>query len=426
MLRMSESRPMTERAHRFARMTGRNPDASHRAATPLELLFDLTFVVAFSQASGLLAHSLAEDHAVAGILSFFFAMFAICWAWINFTWFASAYDTDDWVYRVTTMVQMIGVIILALGLPDIFHSIEDGDHFDNDVVVAGYVIMRVAMVAQWLRAAKHDPERRRTALAFATWIGVTQIGWVALAIVELPNWVYFVITPIFFGLEMLVPVFAERKTSGTPWHAGHVAERYGLLTIIAIGEVIFGTITTVAALVEHESWSTDAALIAVAGVGLAFGLWWNYFIMPSSEFLTRFRSRSFGWGYGHMVIFASIAATGAGLHVVAYLVEHETKISTLGAILTVAVPVAIFSVALIALYSYLVGEFDVFHVALVAGVLALLALASVLAANGASLGLCLIIVTLAPAVVVVGYETVGHRNQSALVTRVLVDRSTRG
>ena len=105
---------------RLVRMRGRDLRERHRSATPLELLFDLAFVVAFGQAGNELAHLVAEGHIGPGILGFVFAMGATCWAWINFTWFASAYDTDDWAYRLTTMVQMVGVIILALGLPAMF------------------------------------------------------------------------------------------------------------------------------------------------------------------------------------------------------------------------------------------------------------------------------------------------------------------
>ena len=88
------------------------------------------------------------------------------WAWINFAWFASAYDTDDWMYRLTTMVQMVGVIVLALGLPRMFASLEHGEHVDNGVMVLGYVIMRVPMIAQWMRAARQDPDRREVCKIF--------------------------------------------------------------------------------------------------------------------------------------------------------------------------------------------------------------------------------------------------------------------
>ena len=128
------------------RMTGRDPGEAHRAATPLELLFDLTFVIAFGQAGDQLAHLLAAGEVAAGIGAFAFAMFAICWAWINFSWFASAYDTDDWFYRVTTMVQMVGVIVLALGLPELFASVDEGHGFAVGGLVAGYVVMRIALV----------------------------------------------------------------------------------------------------------------------------------------------------------------------------------------------------------------------------------------------------------------------------------------
>src|SRR5919112_82534 len=117
--------------HSRRRMGGRDPHEGHRQATPLELLFDLTFVVAFGIAADELAHFLAEDHVLAGLVGFGFATFAISWAWIQFSWFASAYDTDDWIFRLSTMVQMVGVLVLAMGLPRLFASIEHGGHLDN-------------------------------------------------------------------------------------------------------------------------------------------------------------------------------------------------------------------------------------------------------------------------------------------------------
>ena len=141
-------------APRSRRMTGRDPHEAHRAATPLELLFDLTFATSFGLAASEAALVLAGGHIIAGLVGFGFASFAICWAWINFSWFSSAYDTDDWLFRITTMVQMIGVLLLAAGVPRLFASIERTGRLDNSVMVLGYVIMRVALVFQWLRAAK--------------------------------------------------------------------------------------------------------------------------------------------------------------------------------------------------------------------------------------------------------------------------------
>jgi low temperature requirement protein LtrA len=124
-------------AHGLRPMSGRDPYKQHRVATPLELMYDLTFVVGFGVAGEQFAHLLAEGDFAAHLIGFGFAIFAVCWCWINFSWFASAYDTDDWAFRVATMVQMVGVIVLALGLPGVFHSIDEGHTIDNSVAVAG-------------------------------------------------------------------------------------------------------------------------------------------------------------------------------------------------------------------------------------------------------------------------------------------------
>ncbi len=125
-------------------MSGRDPHEENRVATPLELLFDLTFATCFSFAASQFAAELAEGRYAAALLGFGFASITICWAWGSFSWFSSAYDTDDWLFRLATMVQMIGVLVLAIGLPPMFASIERGQHLDNSVMVLGYVIMRVA------------------------------------------------------------------------------------------------------------------------------------------------------------------------------------------------------------------------------------------------------------------------------------------
>lgn len=412
-----EPRSDTGLSHRIARMTGRDPHEAHRAASPLELLFDLAFVVAISMASSQFAHLLAAGHVASALLGFAFAMYAICWAWINFSWFASAYDTDDWVYRLTTMVQIIGVVVFALGLPDLFHSLDEGNHLDNRIMVVGYVIMRVALVAQWLRAARQDPARRPTAITYVRFILVAQLGWIIVAFTELPLLPTIALSVVLYVIEMSGPVVAERRSSGTPWHAHHIAERYGLLAIIALGEGLIGTIASVSAIVEKQSWSTEAVLVVVAGVGLTFGLWWNYFVIPSGPILHRHRERAWVWGYGHMLIYSSIAAVGAGLHVAAYVVEDHAEIGHVGAVLSVAIPVFVFCATLFALYSFLMNELDRFHIGLMVGAAVVLAIAVAMAAGGVSIGWCLLVITLAPAVIVVGYELVGHRHQAASLER---------
>lgn len=405
--------------HRLRRMTGRDPDEPHRSATPLELFFDLVFVVAFAQAGVETAHLLELGHFVPATFGFVFAVFAIAWAWINYAWLASAYDNDDIFFRVATMVVMIGVILLALGLPATFDSIDAGGELENGVVVIGYVIMRVAVLALWLRAARHDPAHRRTAIRYAVLVAVAQAGWIALLVLDPPLEAAIVAWVLLVAFEMAGPVIAERTGGRTPWHAHHIAERYGLLVIITLGEVVLGTILAISAVVEEQGWDVEAVLVTIGGTMLAFALWWVYFIMPSGRVLARHRERGFVWGYGHIVIFGSIAATGAGLHVAAYVIEGVAHIDDTTALLTVVVPVAVFSVALFALYSLLLRAFDPFHIGLFIGSLVPLAVAVWVVAAGASIGTGIVLAALSPVVVVVGYETIGHRHQAEALRRAL-------
>ncbi|NUU19679.1 low temperature requirement protein A [Cellulomonas humilata] len=400
-------------------MTGRDPDEPRRTATPLELLFDLTFVAAFAQAADQAAHLLAEGHFGSAAVAFVFVTFAVCWSWVNFSWFASAFDTDDWFCRLTTMVQMIGVLVLALGVPAVFESIDSGAPLDNGVLVAGYIVMRVAVIAQLLRVAVQDPRHRRFVLAFAASIAVAQVGWTVVLFLHLTIGQLLPILVVLYVIELGAPVLSARLGRFPPWHAHHIAERYGLFVIITLGEVILGTIATVAAVVGRVGWSAEAVLVVVAGTGLVFGVWWSYFVVPMGDILHRHRRRAWVWGYGGIVIFASIAAMGAGLHVAGFVAGGEATIGVVQAVLTVAVPVLVTLVAYFAIYAGLVRAVDPFHLVLVGCAVVALAGAVVLAVLGAGFGACLILVMLAPAIVVIGYETVGHRHMAAAMERVL-------
>lgn len=424
-------------AHRTRQMSGRDPHEPHRASTPLELLFDLSFVVGFSVASTGLADGIAEGHPGAAIVGFGFAMYAVCWAWINFSWFASAFDTDDWMFRVTTMVQMIGVLILALGLKPMFASLQHGGTIDNRVMVLGYVVMRVALVFQWLRVARQSAAHRRAGLLYAGGICLAQLGWVVLAVVHQGVLAFFLSALLLGAVEMAAPIVAERR-SPTPWHAHHIAERYSLMTIIALGEGIVGTVAALGAVVDTGGWTWQVAVVGLAAVGTIFGIWWMYFTLPSGELLAAYRDRrGFVWGFGHIVVFGAIAAVGAGLHVVALYLEahapgtgqeqaagHAVAVGASGALLAVAVPVAVYLTAVFGLYGYLVRQLDRLHLAELAGSAGLLIAAVVLAGAHVPLPVCLLLVMCAPLVVVVGYEVSGHVTLRATVARVTAAAST--
>lgn len=407
--------------HGARRMVGRDPDETHRVATPLELLFDLTFVVAFGTAANELAHALAAGHVGAGIAAFCFATFGCSWAWINFTWFASAFDTDDWIYRLTTMLQMVGVLVFALGLHPMFMSVEDhGATLDNDLMVAGYVVMRVAMILQWWRAEQYDERRRGACSTFIVTIATAQVLWCLLAVVNLSVATTFALMAVPFLVEIGGPTYAERNRGGTPWHAHHIAERYGLMVIICLGEGMIGTMAAVNVLAERAlTW--EIGLLTLAGTALTFGTWWCYFVVPIGEILHARRERAFGFGYGAMGLFGSIVAMGAGLHIAASYLEHDTELSATATVLSVAAPVGLFIAIFYAGYSLLARTFDSFHLVVLL-LTAAVVFASVLMAHaGAGLVWCLLVLSLAPWVTVVGYETVGYRHNLEVVEALAED-----
>ena len=275
-------------------------------------------------------------------MTFVMAFFAIWWAWMNFTWFASAYDNDDVLYRVVTLVQIAGVLVLAAGVSRAF---EDHDFL---AVWLGYVIMRLAMSTQWLRVARSSegPERT-TALRYAGGVLLCLVGWSGLLI--LPEggrpWVFLVMAII----EMCVPRYAE-KDFPTSWHPHHISERYGLFTIIVLGETIAAATVAVKTGVDENDALGELLPIAVGGLLIVFSAWWIYFVVPIHGHL-RSNKQAFLWGYGHYLIFASAAAIGAGLEVAVEQAVGKAHISTLAASAAVTLPTALYLLTVWALHS---------------------------------------------------------------------------
>ncbi len=213
--------------HLASPMRGRDAAELARGATPLELFFDLVVVVAVALAAERLHHAIVERVGLASLLSYALVFLAIWLAWVNFTWFASAYDTDDVVYRLGVLVIMTGALVLAAGVPLVF------DQRDFRLVVTGYVIMRLALVTQWIRVAIDDAPRRGAALRFAVGVTACQVGWLSLVVVpQLWPLAWGVLLPI----ELLIPAWAERAAR-TPFHPEHITERYGLFMIIVLWRV---------------------------------------------------------------------------------------------------------------------------------------------------------------------------------------------
>jgi low temperature requirement protein LtrA len=230
-------------------------------------------------------------------------------------------------------VQIAGVLVLAAGVSQAF------EHHVYTSVWLGYVIMRFALIAQWLRAARaaEGPEKTM-ALRYAGGVFLCQIGWLGLLVLPEPGrpWVFLVMAIA----EMCVPVYAE-KDFVTSWHPHHVSERFGLFTIIVLGETIAASTVAVKSAVDEHDALGELLPIASGGLLIVFAAWWIYFVVPIHGHL-RSNRQSFLWGYGHYLIFSSAAAIGAGLEVAVEEAVGKTQVSTLAASAAVTLPTALY------------------------------------------------------------------------------------
>jgi low temperature requirement protein LtrA len=228
---------------------------------------------------------------------------------------------------------MVGVLILAAGVPRAF------EHRDFDIVLVGYLVMRAGLVSLWLRAGHHDEHARTTVRRYASGESLCMVGWVGVALIGWPVWAFVTMGVV----ELVVPAWAERAAN-TAWHPEHIAERYGLFTIIVLGETILSSSTAFQVVVDARNADLTVALTAVGALLTVFAMWWIYFAKPAGPRLVSNRE-AFPWGYGHYVVFASAAAVGAGVGVMVDSVTDHAHISDVGAAAAFTIPVVLYVLA---------------------------------------------------------------------------------
>jgi low temperature requirement protein LtrA len=197
-------------------------------------------------------------------------------------------------------------------------------------------------VGQWLRAAHDDARRRRTARRYALGVSVCQLGWLLLLALpvrsQLLGWLVLV------PAELLVPVWAERAGT-TAWHPRHIADRYGCFTLIVLGESVLAATLAIQAALEAKASLLPWLGVVGGGFAIVGSMWWIYFDEPAYEILKNSRA-GFRWGYGHLPIFGAAAAVGAGLSVAADRAAGVVEMPAWPAEAAVAVPVAVFLLAI--------------------------------------------------------------------------------
>lgn len=313
----------------------RDKHETHRVSTPLELMFDLASVIAIATAATGLHHAVAEGHFADGILKFSFAFFMIWIAWMNYTWFASAYDNGSRWFQSLSMVIMFGALVMAAGMPAVF----------NDkplyLTLTGFIIMRLGLVFLWLAVARGETSHKTTALRYAGGITIMQIYWISITLLlpadsNITKWAFVL---GFLG-ELCVPVFAERHNE-TSWHRHHIIERYGLLNIIVLGECFLAIVLALGTYSDGLLPPLSFIEIGIFSSIITFAMWMLYF-SDEEHLHSEELKHAIIWGYGHLALFAAGAATGAGFAVFVEYTTHHAHISKMATALSVAIPVAIY------------------------------------------------------------------------------------
>ena len=270
--------------------------AEERHATWLELFLDLVFVVAIAE----LGTSLAHHVSAGGFLRYLALFVPIWWAWAGFTFYATRFDTDDLVYRAMTLLGMFGVAVLATTVPHAFVGEANG-------FASAYAAIRIVLVLLYARARRHVPEARALTTWFLLMFSTAIVFWLISLALASP-WKY-ALWGVALAFELSAPPRAWRLIPQAPIHPEHIPERFGLLTIIVLGEaviaVVLGTV--------NVNWTVLSGTAAFAGFLVAASIWWTYFEFFDSSVVGRGVFQGMVFVYAHFFVAAGIAALGVGV-----------------------------------------------------------------------------------------------------------------
>jgi low temperature requirement protein LtrA len=286
-----------------------------RRATWMELFFDLIFVAAVAQ----VGKSLAADYSWAGLLRYSFLFVLIWLAWSGHTLFATRFDTDDLIQRLLILAQSFVAAVMAANSKDALDSV-DAAGFG-----AAYAGMRVVLVLQYLRA-RRVPATRQLTTRYAIGYAAAAVAWIASALTPVPAryWVW----SVALAMDLSAPGLAARHSAKHPPDAAHFPERFGLFTIILLGEFVAAVMHGIE---KQETWSVAAFSTAWMSMAFAFVVWWWYFdgAQGPAERHIRTRRQAIGfriWNYAHLPLFLGIGVAGVGFeHTIALQGEERLQ-----------------------------------------------------------------------------------------------------
>lgn len=274
---------------------------AERRATWLELFYDLVFVVAVSQ----LAHYLHNHVSLSGGLGFILLFLPVWWSWIGTTFYANRFDSDDVEHRLLTAVQMLAIAALAV---NVHHGL--GESCTGFAL--SYALGRAVLVVEYIRAGRRIPAARPLTTRYAIGFALAASLWVISAFVPVP-W-RFGFWALGIIIDFATPITAPKLQLQLPTHTSHLPERFGLFTMIVLGEAIIAVVNGV----SEQKWAILTVIAAVFGLCIAFSLWWVYFDNLGGTPIRR--SQTEGrvtlaniWLYTHLPLVIGIVATGVAV-----------------------------------------------------------------------------------------------------------------
>lgn len=271
-----------------------------RSATWLELFYDLAFVVAVA----VLSERLLGDITFLGLASYFAYFALLWWLWASHTYYADRYDTDDLLYRVLAAAQMVTVVVLAAAL--------SGETQSTVAFAVGYAFARILLLIMYFRAYRHVPETRDLVRGYLMGFGTAALVWTAAIFV--PEGVRFGLWAVALAIDLATPWVMRREQAKVPLDLSHLPERFGLFTILVLGE----SIAAVVAGVTHAGWTPAPVVALMAAIGVATAFWWMYFDNARGGIVRRDASvqrtwRPTGWIYTHLPLAAALAAVAVAM-----------------------------------------------------------------------------------------------------------------
>lgn len=266
-----------------------------RRVTWFELFFDLVFVLAVAA----LSRNLQHDHSLSGFLGFAGLAVPVWWSWVIYTFYADRFDTDDLVYRVAVMAGMLFVAAMAASLRTALHG-------GADTFVGSYLVVRAVPALLYLRAARYVALARRLARNYGTGSLAAACLWLPSLAVSAPLRYLFWVGAV--AIELLLPLIVRRTVAATPMHVSHLGERFGLFTIIVLGEAV----VSVGASVARVAWQPATVATAACAFALAAALWWIYFDFGSEQVGSTGFWRTQLYVFGHLPVIVSVTAIAAG------------------------------------------------------------------------------------------------------------------